>query len=362
MEIDDGISVPIDSITLSRQYPYRLLDEYFDRHGILQGRDGGAYVLCSLSPIIRGLLSDYHLEVMDDRLMREHPWRLACNLLRWITHYRHYLHSRYRWRSILFLYYNTVPCPWKTCVLPDYKAKIHAKINDPPPKAVMMVEYIKKNLDLVRSILEVVPRAYLIDTGDLDCEAFPEVVRRRGKPHHPVIVLSGSINDLQLVERQAVDRKDGGSIYTFTATSKSSSLFIGAEESFREMMGIPGGLCIYMSLAGEGSLGVSGWRGHAKKRVSRWITHNAGSLNFKSQTLDEILPLLPQELGVLQDVRKAWACLNHREYVSRFFTEKHYHQMRAQMINTPHGLVLEQVENEYFPHYQIDIDRIMAGG
>ena len=357
---NDEQSTSIDTLTLCKQVPYRDLDILFDKHGVLGNDAGTMYVLCNLFPIIRGLLSDYHQEVMDRQEMQEHPWRLAYNLLRMIIHYRWYLHTRYSWRSIFIFYHSTEKCLHKTSVFPDYCKRYYDKALD---TASSMKDYINKNLSFMHTYLNGIPGAYLLDTKVFDPEAFPEVTRRRGGAEMPILVLSGSINDLQLVEQQLSDRKEAGKIYVINHPIGSSRFSFGSETSYKDLLDISGGSCYYTTLVGEKSFSVPGWPLHAEKKISRWIRNHSGYLNFKSQTLDEMEFVLGFSSGSfdLDKIRKTWYCLNHREYVDSFYTEDIIIAMEKQMNDTWHQMSLEEVNREYFPFYPVDLPRIMAG-
>ena len=358
---NEGQTTSIDSITLSKQVPYSDLDILFDYHSITENNEGGLYILCNLSPIIRALLSDYHKDSINGEMIKEHPLRLTYNLLRLVWHFRFYIHTRYYWKTNFYFYYSTTECIHKTFILSGYRKKFYGKIK----QDTGMVEYINRNLSFTRKYLDAIPSVYLVDTGQFDSEAFPEVIRRKGGSdiRIPLIVLSGSINDFQIVEHQIDDPKDNGKVFVFVHPINSSKFSFVSQNNFKQVLEIPGGTCFYLSLLGDKSLNVPGKSLYGEKKSAKWLTRNAGKLNFKNQKLEDLVEILGHSVDdyEMENVKKSWQCLNHRDYVNKYFTENEFIKMRRQLNDTYHHDDLEQINKEYFPLYPVDLDRLMAG-
>jgi len=253
--------------------------------------------------------------------------------------------------------------------LSDYKAELYARrIDEPPAELASMRAYVDFNLRVLRPLLERTPNAYLVDTGELDPEAWPWALMVEGRCPGPRIILSGWRSDIQYAlapggHATAILRANGdhtrvaageGALADLLRESKTGADLVG------ELA--PGHLPYLLSLCGDDDLGAPGLQKTGPHRAAQLVIKRSkeGFLPPAAPSLQALL----EEAG-LTDLQKAqvatcWHLTNHADHVARVATPALMAQLDTQMVDLSGLGELEASNSRYFGG-ALNLDMLYAG-
>jgi hypothetical protein len=323
----------------------------------------------NLGSSLRHLFSEYAVAKMTRSEMSRSPRAVAAELANLGGHYRNYAWKRFGQRTSVLFYHSTRRCAAKLAISGEYKAAYYAKRVDAVSGEYEAVRaYVDFNLRIAAAVLAHVPNMHLVDTGELDPEAWPWALMAEGRVPGPVVVMSGWDSDLQYAlapgGRRAVLLAKGPHTYTVTADNLVPYVLRAAKtgEDLAASLS-PGHFMYIMGLSGDQDLGAPGMRKFGAARAAKLVAGRA--------TRGHLPPDFPSLRALLEDgglsedqhatVSAAWNLLCHADYTAAEATPAVMAAIESGMVNRSGLGALERANKDHFSAYPLNLDMLYAG-
>ena len=185
----------IQKILNSKKIKYTVLDELFN--GRLVNKDiefREMNIFIDLQSVIRQL---YKPEIMQqvsslserDRIM------ISSELINIIGHYRHYFASRKKMFTNFYYFYSFRPSNYHLNIYPEYRSDYYSKRNNLNDLVYgTLNRIISGNLKITRNIVLYIPKAYFLDTGNIEPTSVPSyIIKNSPKDHYNMILSNDDI-------------------------------------------------------------------------------------------------------------------------------------------------------------------------
>lgn len=116
------------------------------------------------------------------------------------AHYRHYFWSRFKVPSRIFFYYGNGNSIQSTLYVPEYNLLTINKKKNSNEKYTHVNEFIKSNMELVKTLIPYIHDVYLVEIDDIDPILIPHhIMQTNLNPDKVNLIISRDMNDLQLL-------------------------------------------------------------------------------------------------------------------------------------------------------------------
>ena len=297
----------------------------------LQPQGGELFVFVNVTSVLRHLFSEFSVAKLSRGELNRHPRLLAAELVNIASHYRHYAQRFYGLSSTVLLYHSTKKCAAKLAVDEGYKASVYAKRMEAGATGEyeLLRRYVEFNLGVAKPLFERIPHMHLVDTGEIDPEAWPMALMLEGRVTGPALFLSSYAADLQYALGSPADAGMGHQSAVLHANGDHSRLTDRAglvAESLRSsktgaelaVQLAPEHYLYMLALAGEEDLGVRGVQKTGLAKAAKLIAKavSAGRLPPDAVSLQALLEDGQIPEGTAPDVERAWRLLVHHDYAA----------------------------------------------
>ena len=194
---DDGSSV-IGPLIGARRPRYEILHDILDDFVSSQPVGEDIYFFINVTSMLRQFFSEYSVTRLTQGELQRHPRDLAAELLNVAGHYRNFVWKHHGRNASVFMYYSSERCEYKLSINPEYKYSIYAKrIGGATAEYDVVRNYVNFNLRVLKELAARIPHVHLVDTKQMDPDAWPWAVAMEGRVLGSAIVLSSQTNDLQ---------------------------------------------------------------------------------------------------------------------------------------------------------------------
>jgi hypothetical protein len=323
----------------------------------------------NLGTALRQLFSEWAVAQLSRSEMQRRPRMLAAELVNLGGHYRNYGWKRFRCRTTVMFYHSTKRCPAKLAVHDGYKENYYVKRVDTVSGEYELVRrYVDFNLAVAKHLLDHVPNMHLVDTGELDPEAWPWALMAEGRVPGPAIVMSGWAADLQYAlaagGRRGVLLAKGD----YTAAVNGDNLFSHVLRKAKTGEDLaarldPGHYMYVLGLAGDADLDAPGIRKFGAARAAKLVADRRGEGRLPSDfpSLQSLLEDGKVPDGQEDAVRRAWGLLCHQDYCLEHATPAAMSAIESRMVNRSGLGALEDANRKYFSNHPLNLDMVYAG-
>lgn len=368
----DGDSA-IGPIIGTRRPRYEILHDVLGPYIESQPGDEDMFFFVNIGSVLRQLFSEYSVAKLTRGELNRHPRLLAAELLNIAGHYRNYAYKHFGRHSTVVMYHSTKRCEDKLAIDPEYKANFYAKqLGGAAPEYDVVRAYTQVNLKIAAQVSAFIPHVHIVDTGNVDPEAWPWAVASEGRVQGSAVVISSWDTDLQYTLSPGTDPLSGRQWAVLRASGEHSRL-LTAENLFYEVLRksktgdevaaqLSGGHFPYvLALAGEDDLGAAGIPKFGMARAAKHVAKCAadGLLSPDAPNLAALT-----EDGRLTDDQKeiasrCWSLLVHDAY-ARQLPASALAAIDAQMVNRSGLAELEKANAQYFAG-ALNLDLLFAG-
>ncbi len=372
---DGGLLSPVGPLVGTRRPRYDVLNEELGRFiasNCPKGSDLTFFI--NIGHALRQFFSAYTTQRLSEYELRHHPRVLAGELINLAAHYRHYAWSRFGVHTTVALYHSTKRCPQRLAALEGYKSTYYSKRVDPnPPGEYAMVrKYVDQNVEMARLFCRRVPSVYVVDTGELDAEAWPWAMMATDQVRGPAVVVSGWESDAQyalapdlipeMAMRPVVVLRASGERTVLVGRETAVDFLLRKSKTADDLaQGLSPSHALYLiAMSGEADLGVDGVPKVGAAKAAKMIQDavRSGRLPGGSPSLEA----LQEETGIRSDeLAGSWRCLVHRDYAREFATPSVMSSIEQQLVDLSGLGELEKVNNEYFADAPVNLGMLMAG-
>ena len=345
-----------------RRPRYEVLNEHLAPWLALQPTDNDLAVFINLTSTLRHLFSEFSVAKLSRGELNRHPRLLAAELVNIAGHYRHYAHRFFGLPTTVFLYHSSRPCASKLELDPGYKAAVYAKRTEAGAAGgeyEVLRRYVEFNVGLAKTVFERIPHAHLVDTGEVDPEAWPMTLLAESRVRGPSLVVSSYACDLQyalgdpsqpLGPACAVLHANGDHTRVVTRGTLLAEA-LRSSKTGAELAGrlAPEHFLYLLALAGDEDLGVRGIQKVGMAKAARLVAKavESGRLPPDAPGIAQLVEDGNLPPDAVDDVRRAWQLLVHQSYAST--VPPHLlSAIDAQIVNRSGLGELEQANARFF--------------
>jgi hypothetical protein len=167
------MSEAILSIMHSRKTRYDVLDEILGPRMRTIGAGKTVNIFVDIHSVYAPLFKSDLLPLVSQ--IEGNRWfLLSGELVNTAAHWRHYMWSRHRIYTNIFLYHSSLPRKDAEQIDPGYRARFYEKrILDDNHEWRPIRELVTKNIDIAKGLCEYIPYAYVVDGEETDHSALP---------------------------------------------------------------------------------------------------------------------------------------------------------------------------------------------
>ena len=148
-----------------------------------------------ISSLYRGIRVVNNFEMNADKYVKN----ITKSLFDIAAHYRHYFFSRFKVSSKIYFYYSFKRPSNMTREYDMYGFSHYNKLLS--PTYIALTNYIKREVDFFKTVIEYFQDIYVIDTGDLDREIFPYFITKDFQTNNSInLILSKEVKSYQVLE------------------------------------------------------------------------------------------------------------------------------------------------------------------
>jgi hypothetical protein len=356
-----------------RRPRYDVLDEVLAPFLDAQTTGEDLYVFINLNSALRQLFSEYTVAKLTRGELNRHPRVLAAELVNLAGHYRNYAWKMFNKRTTVLLYHSTCRCDRKIAVSADYKERLYAKRLGPVADEYEVIRrYVAFNLLIARELFDRVPHMHLVDTGQIDPEAWPETLLAAGRVPGPSLILSSWNCDLAYAARPA-EVGSGRGIAVIKAAGDHTrvitheGVFLEALRGSKTAEALssrldPGHFPYVLTLAGEEDLGVRGIQKVGMSRAAKLVADRVaeGRLPPDAPSLGALLEDGKIAVENHSIVEASWRLLVHTSHAAEVQPAEEA-SIDAQLVNRSGIGELEQANAKYFHGSPVNLEMCYAG-
>ena len=348
---------------------HEILGSYISEHAI----DEELFVFINVNSVLRQFFSEYSVSRLTRGELNRHPRLLAAELLNIAGHYRNFSYRYYNRNATILMYYSSQKCSDKLEISDSYKSGFYNKrLGGAPGEFDVVRSYTNFNLTVAKKVSERIPHIHLVDTGNVDPEAYPWILHSEGRVTGPAIVISNWVTDLQyplLSDTSGISGRE----WAVLRASGDHSRLIRYDDILAEVLRktktaddlitnlAPAHIQYMLALTGDEDLDVTGIPKYGMARAAKHVG--------KQTLLGKLSPVAPSLTSLLEDggltkeyadiAATTWQLLCHEHY-SKNVSQADLATIDAQLINRSGLLELEKANAQYFEN-ALSLEMLFAG-
>lgn len=163
----------IEKIMNSKKIPYNRLGPLVEPYikGIPELSNINIYI--DIYSLLKQL---YNPEIIDNinNIKQSEKLVISSHIINMISHYRHYFASRHKLYTTFYLYMSNRKCDYLTNIEPEYRHEFYEKrFNLEHPVFGRLNQLINTNFKVSKTVIEYIPHAYFINTGEFEPSVVP---------------------------------------------------------------------------------------------------------------------------------------------------------------------------------------------
>lgn len=370
---DDGSSV-IGPLIGMRRPRYEILHDVLDPFLQVLPQDEDLFIFVNLTSMLRSFFSEYNAAQLTRSEMNRYPRALASELMNIAGHYRNFAWKHHGIRTIVLLYHSSVPCDDKVAIDPAFKSSLYSKrVTEGAGNEFDAIRrYVNYNIKVAKELAVRIPNVHVVDTGDIDPEAWPWALAAEGRIEGSALVLSAWTSDLQYAVIPHNERILGREWAVLNPSKENTKLYtrdnviLAAIKDSKKKDDIapmldPSHILYMLALAGYSDLGVTGLPKVGIVKAAQMIATlvTKGRLPATAPSLTALLEELELPEEHRQIVEKCWKLLTYDDYVHTIPPEK-LATLDTQFVNLS-GLGEIEKANATFFGGGLNLELLFAG-
>jgi hypothetical protein len=331
------------------------------------------FVFININSLLRQLFSEYSVSRLTRGELNRYPRALAGELLNIAGHYRNFLYRYYNRNATVVMYHSSKKCKDKLDISQSYKDHLYGKrIGGASGEYDILRGYTNFNISVASTVVEFIPHIHIVDTGEIDPEAYPYLLAMDGRINNPSIVISNWDIDLQYALLTDINQIVPAEWCVFRPSGDHSRL-IRYDTVLHEILRktktadkiisdlAPNHFKYMIALSGDEDFSVDGLpkcgMGRAGSKIGKQVS--LGKLPPDSPSLQALI----EEGGIAEDqidtVTKSWNLLIHDAYASTVPMSS-LAILDKQLVNKSGLLEIEKANTQYFNN-MLNLEMLFAG-